>query len=100
MKVDFGDIKINQEGHTRSPLPDLLRDDPKDRDYLDHDLDDDVRHSRRRSDMNVFFQTDEKEIHAAKQVYKSVLASADILDGLRGICDNDKGTRVGLKKLT
>ena len=50
--------------------------------------------------MNVFFQTDEKEIHAAKQVYKSVLASADILDGLKGICDNDKGTHVGLKKLT
>ena len=53
--------------------------------------------------MNVFFQTDEKELHAAKQVYKSILAGTDILDGLRGICDNDnfdKGTRVGLRKLT
>ena len=49
--------------------------------------------------MNVFFQTDEKELHAAKQVYKSILASADILDGLvRGICD--KGTDVRLRKLT
>ena len=48
--------------------------------------------------MNVLFQTDEKELHAAKQVYESVLASADIFDGLRGICD--KGTHVGLKKLT
>ena len=96
----FVNIKINQEGHTCSPLPDLLRHDPKDRDYLDHDLYDDVRHSHRRSDMNVFFQTDEKELHAAKQVYKSILAGADILDGLSGICDNDKGTRVELKKLT
>ena len=50
--------------------------------------------------MNVFFQTDEKELHAAKQVYKSILTGADILDGLSGICDNDKGMRVGLEKLT
>ena len=34
--------------------------------------------------MNIFFESDKKELHAAKQVYKSILASADLLDGLRG----------------
>ena len=91
-------MNINQEGHTCSSLPHLLRHDPKDRDYLDHDLDDDVRHGRRRSDMNIFLKSDEKGLHVAEQVYKSILAIANILDGLRDICN--EGTDVGLKKLT
>ena len=75
--------KVNQEGHTCSPLTDLLRHDPKDRDYLDHDLNDDVRHSGRRSDIDVFFKPYEKEFHTAKQIYKSILASAVVFNGLR-----------------
>ena len=67
-------------------MPNLLRHDPWNRDYLDHDLDDDVRHSRRRDDINefVYFHRGKNELYAVKQVYKS-MDSAKILDGLRGI---------------
>jgi hypothetical protein len=73
---------INKERHTRSSLPDLLRHDAKDREYLNHDLDDDVRHSCGRPDLYIFFKPLKKVFQAAKQVHKSILASADILNGL------------------
>ena len=75
-------MDINREGHTRSSLPDLLRHGPEDRQYLNHDLDDDVRHSRGRPDLYILFKPLEKVLQTAKQVHKSILASADILDGL------------------
>jgi hypothetical protein len=74
---------INKDGHTRSSLPDLLRHNPKDREYLNHDLDDDVRHSCGRPDLYIFFKPLKKVFQAAKQVHKSILASANILDGLK-----------------
>ena len=78
------ECKTNQERHTCSALTDLLRHNPKDRDYLDHDLNEDVRHSRRLLDIDVSFKPEEKELHAAKKVYQSILASAVIFNDLRG----------------
>jgi hypothetical protein len=52
--------------HTRPSLLDFLRHDPKDRDYFNHDLDDDVPHGRRRSDLYVCLKPLEKVFHAAK----------------------------------
>jgi hypothetical protein len=65
-------------------MSDLLRHDPKDRDDLHRDLHDDVRQSRSWSDLDIFFKTLKKAFHAAKQIdeTRSVLASADILNGL------------------
>ena len=80
-KVDFH-RSIDRERHTRSSLPDLLRHDPKDRDNLHHDLHYNVSHSRRRSNVDVFLKPVEEEFHAAKQVCKSTLTSADILNSL------------------
>jgi hypothetical protein len=72
------------ESLTRPALRDLLRHDPKDRDHLDHDLDDDVYHSRRWSNVDVLLKPIKKEFHAAEQVCKNLFDSADILDSLRG----------------
>jgi hypothetical protein len=66
------------------PLPDFLRHDAENRDNLNHDLNNDVRHGRGRPEVYVFFKAHEKGFHAAKQVDKSVLVGADILDSLRG----------------
>jgi hypothetical protein len=52
--------------HTGSSLPDFLCHDPKDRDNLDHDIDHDVPHGRRRSDLYVCLKPLEKVFHAAK----------------------------------
>ena len=73
---------INAEGHTQLSLSNLLRHDPKDRENLHHDLHDDVRQSCCRPDLDVLFKTLKKAFHTAKQVYQSVLAGADILNGL------------------
>ena len=61
---------------------DLLRHNPKDQENLNHDLYNDVRQSRRRPDLDIFFKTLEKVFHAAEEVDKSILAGADVLDGL------------------
>ena len=68
--------------HTGSSLPDFLCYDPKDRDDLNHDLDNDIRHGRRRSDLYIRLEPLEKVFHTTKQVDKHILASADILDSL------------------
>ena len=73
------------ERHTGSSLPDFFRYNPKDRYDFNHDLDDDVPHGRRRSHLYVCLKPLKEVFHAAKQVYKSVFAGADILDSLRGI---------------
>ena len=54
------------EAHTQFSLPDLLRHDPKDREDLNHDLDDDVRHTCGRSDVYVLFKTLKKVLYSAK----------------------------------
>src|SRR6266702_1983883 len=94
MKVNLGRF-INREGHTRSSLPYFLRHDPKDREYLNHDLYNHVRHSCCRPDFDILFKPLKKKFQAAKQVYKSILASADILDGLRdrGVIETHTGSR-------
>jgi hypothetical protein len=62
---NFGEKDID-EGHTEWSLLDFLGHDPKDRNNLDHDLNDDVRHSRCRSDLYIHLKPLEKEFHAAK----------------------------------
>ena len=77
---------MNQrKARTLSTLTNFLGHDPKDRDNLNHNLDNDVRHRRRRSDVYVFLKPFKKEFQATKQVCKGFLASADILDGLRSV---------------
>jgi hypothetical protein len=80
---DFGDIST-RKGILNGPCFDLLCYDPKDRNNLDHDLNDDLRHARRRSDGNIFFKPHKKIFHAVEQVDNSILGSADVLNGLRG----------------
>jgi hypothetical protein len=72
-----------EEWHTGSSLLEFLRHDPEDRDNLNHDLDEDVPHGCRRSDPYVCLKPLEKVFHAAKEVDKSILAGADIIDSLR-----------------
>src|SRR6266702_1292276 len=81
MKINFW-VCINREGHTRSSLPDLLRHDPKDREYLNQDLYDDVRHSCRRPDLDILFKPLKKIFQAAKQFYKTHFAYTHILGRL------------------
>ena len=66
------------EGHTNAPLPDLVRQDAKYREHLNHDLDHDVLHGRCRSGMYVRLEALKKVIDAVKDVYKSILARWDI----------------------
>ena len=82
--VNFRDIS-DGETHTGSPLPDFLRHDPKDRDNLDHDLDDNVPHCRSRSDLYICLKSFEEVFHAIKQIDKGVFAGSDVLDGLGSI---------------
>ena len=69
--------------HTESSLLNFLRYDPKDRNNLDHDLNNDVRHGRRRLDVYIRLKPLEEEFHAAKQLDKNILGSADVLNSLR-----------------
>ena len=71
--------------HTRSSPLDFLRHDPKDRDNLDHNLDNDVPHCRSRSDLNICLKSLEEEFHAIKQIDKSIFAGADVLNSLGSI---------------
>jgi hypothetical protein len=68
---------------TESSLLGLLRHDPKDRNNLDHDLNDNLRHGHRRSDGNIFLKPHKKIFHAAEQIDESILSSADVFNGLR-----------------
>ena len=88
------------EVRTQFSPSDLLRHDPKDREDLNHDLYDDVRHSCGRLDVCVFFKTLKKVFHAAKQVDKSILASANILDGLSDVFCYDDSHATSGKRLT
>ena len=76
---------INEERRTGSSLPNFLRHDPKDRDNLDHNFDDNVSHGRRRSDFYIRLKSLEEVFHTVKQINKSVFASADVLDSLGSI---------------
>ena len=74
---------VYEPEHTESSLLNFLRYDPKDRNNLDHDLNNDVRHSCRRLDVYVRLKPLEKEFHAAKQLDKNILGSANVLHSLR-----------------
>ena len=81
-------------GRTGSPLPDLLRDDPKGQEHLNHDLYDDVCHSCGRPNIHIWFKTLKKVFQATKQVHQTILASADILDGLGDVSSQTPTRRV------
>ena len=55
-----------RERHTGPSLLDFFRYNSKDRNDLNHDLDDYVLHGRRRSHLYVCFKPLEKVFHAAK----------------------------------
>ena len=74
---------IDETSHTGSRLPDFLRHNTEDRDDLNHGLNNNVHHSGGRPEMYVLFKTHEKGFHSTKQVDKSILISAYILDSLR-----------------
>ena len=54
------------ETHTGSSLPYFLRYNSKDRDHLNHDVDDNISHGSRRSDLYVCLKPLEEVFHAAK----------------------------------
>ena len=74
---------MGKEERTGSSLPDFFRHYPKDRDNLNHDLYDNISHGCRWSDLYICLKALEKEFHAAKDVDKSIFASAHILNGLK-----------------
>ena len=74
---------MNEEWLTDSALLNFLRCDSEDRNNLDHDLNNDGHHGCRRLDGNVFFKPHKEKLHVAEHVDKSILSSANILNGLR-----------------
>jgi hypothetical protein len=70
---------------THSALFDLLRRNPKNRKDLDHNLNDDTHHLHGRGYFYIDFETPEEHINALKDVEKSILACAHILNCLRDL---------------
>ena len=70
---------------TRSSLLNFFRRNPKNREYLHHDLNDYIRHFRRWQHLGVDFEASEKTFDPLEDVDKSVLACANILDCLRHV---------------
>jgi hypothetical protein len=68
---------------TQSPTFHFLRRDRKDGEYLNHNINNYVRHSRSRCDASVNLKPLEKSFDAVKEVDKLASASADILSRLR-----------------
>jgi hypothetical protein len=84
-----------QEKLTHSALFDLLRSNPKNRQHLDQNLDDYIRHIHGQRHFYIDHQTSEKHLNAFKYVDKSILARPGILSCLR-----DKGVTTAHMKLT
>ena len=91
--------QTSMKEHTHSSLLDLFRNDPEDLKNLNHNLNDDVRHSRRRPDLDICLETLKKVFDATKDPYKSSLASADTLSSL-GDIDVTKIHMPGQKKIS
>jgi hypothetical protein len=77
------ECKSTQHRLTQSPTFHFLRRDRKDGQYLDHNINSYVRHSRSWCDASVNLKPLEKSFDAVKEVDKFVLASADIFSRLR-----------------
>ena len=70
---------------TYSPLFNLRCRDPKDRENLDHYLNDYIHHVRSRRQFCIDLETTEKHLNPLKDVDESVLARSSILSCLRGV---------------
>ena len=70
---------------TNPTLFDLLHRSPKNRENLDHNLNDHVHHLRGRPHFYINLETSEKRLNALEDVDKNVLACPGILSCLRGI---------------
>src|SRR5216683_2180057 len=80
---------------TRSSLLNFFRRNPKNREYLHHDLNDYIRHFRCQWHLGVDFEASEKTFDPLKDVDKCVLACANILSSLSNI-----GIRLAHAKLS
>ena len=74
-----------KELRTRSPLLNLLRRDPEDRQHLGHYLNDCMHHFGRRYQLSVDFEPSEKTFDTLENINKSFLASANISNCLKDI---------------
>ena len=70
---------------TRSSLLNFFRRNPKNREYLHHDLNGYIRHFRRWRHLGVDFETSEKTFDPLEDVDKGVLACPNILRRLRDV---------------
>ena len=75
--------KSTQHRLTQSPTFHFLRRDPKDVQYLDHNINKYARHSRSRGDPSVNLKPLEESFDPVKELDKIVSASTDILGCLR-----------------
>src|SRR6266478_737565 len=70
---------------TQSALLHLFRCDPKNRENLDHYLNDHIHHFRDRLHFGVDLQSSENQFDPLKNVDKSIFASPNVLDCLRNV---------------
>jgi hypothetical protein len=77
MKGKYARLKLTES----STLHFLCRD-PKDRQYLDHNIDNHLRHPRSRCDADVYLKPVEEALDAVKDVDQLVSASARIFSHL------------------
>ena len=82
-----------KELHTRSPLLNLLRGNPQNRQDLHHYLDDHIHHFARWYHLSVDFEPSEKTFDMLENVDKSFLASANIFN-----CLKEKDVTTGNRK--
>ena len=80
---------------TQSPTPHFLCRNRKDREYLHHNLDDYVPHSRGRGDSSVYLKSTEEAFDAVKNFDELVSARASIFSRLRNL-----GVRLGCIRTT
>ena len=91
-------VKIRRsikQSFTQSPTLHFLRRNPKDPQYLRHDLDDYASHRRGRRDPSVYLKSTEETFDAIEYLDELVSAGADIFSRLRGL-----GIKIGCMKTT
>jgi hypothetical protein len=92
--------KIKKEQPTRSFLFNLLCHDPEDRQYLNHDFDDNVSHSCGRCDCSVRLEAPEEIFDSFEQVNEHISARFDVLCRLTNAIVTMASTRKSKPMLT